>query len=108
MPLRIAGLSLALLLAAGPAAFAQTPTPAAPPRASLASRIRAGVQSGQLTAGEVTRVRARVAALRARAAAFRASGKSLSAAERVELRRAWRGVSRQLFRLKHNRIHRGR
>ena len=108
MPLRIAGLSLAFLLAAAPAAFAQPPSSAAPSRVPLAARIRSGVQSGQPTAAELARVRARIAAVRARAAAMRASDESLSAAERAGLRRAWRGVSRQLFRLKHNRIHRAR
>ena len=109
MTLRVTGLTLALLLAAAPLAVAQTsPAPDVRARTTMAQRIRAGIQQRQLTRREVARLRAVMTAQRARAAALRGAGRPWSQEQRLELRRGWRTLSRQIFLLRHNRAHRGR
>ena len=109
MTFRATGLTVALLLATAPLAAAQTlPRPDMRAPATMAQRIRAGIQQGQLTRREVGRLRAVIAAHRARAAAMRGTGQPLSQAQRLELRRGLRTLNRQIFQLRHNRAHRGR
>jgi hypothetical protein len=74
----------------------------------VAQRIREGIQSGQLTRGEVGRLRARIAAQRASGMAMRRSGATLSRAERLRIARGWREINRQIFRFRHNAMRRGR
>jgi len=102
-------LGLALAVPAG--AFAAQAQAGQPPAAGrqvtpLGQRVREGVRTGQLTRGELRRVRARIAGVRRQAQQLRGDG-AFSAAERREIRRAWRGVSRHLFQLRHNAIRRG-
>ena len=98
------------LLAVSVTASAQTQ--AAPqadkarPRQQIGQKVRAGVESGQLTKGELTRLRARVAAVRERGKALRTGSTAVTPELRRGLRRQWRQVNRMIFRLKHNRIHR--
>lgn len=102
-------MAVAVLLAAPVASAAQTAatpqSPAAGRRAAMGQRLRDGVRSGQLTRGELRRVRTRLAAIRAHATQLRAGG--LSRAERATLRREWHRASRLVFGLKHNQVRRG-
>ena len=69
-------------------------------RAAIGQRIRSGIRTGDLTAREAGRLRRQIAALRMAATSLRADG--LDARERHQLRSWWRGISRQVFRLRHN------
>ncbi len=67
-----------------------------------ARRIRQGVRSGELTAGERNRLAADEAAIRAEERVYRRSGDGLSGRERRDLRRDLNRTSREIYRAKHN------
>jgi len=96
-----------LMLGAGPAMAQTSSTPQSPgrPGATIGRRIQDGVRQGQITRGELRRVRARIAAVRARVRDLRADG-ALSPQDRAAVRRAWRQASRLVFQVRHNRIRR--
>jgi len=102
------GLALAVPVTtfAAQAQAAQPQPPAGTKVQAIGQRVREGVRTGQLTRGEVRRLRARMAGVRRHAQELRRAG-TLSPVERREVRRAWRGVNRQLFLLRHNQIRRG-
>jgi hypothetical protein len=88
-----------------PTAAVAAENPNQPPTSvAIGQRMRAGIRTGDLTAGEVRRLRGRIQTLRTLAASLRAGG--LDARERQQLRAAWRGIGRQVFRLRHNDIRR--
>jgi hypothetical protein len=104
---------LATLLGLGlftPAAMAQAPTPdpaqkPAPINARQhrqAARIRDGVKEGELTKGELDKLRADEAAVRAEERVYRKSGGPLAPAERRDLQRDLNKTSREIHRAKHN------
>jgi len=99
----------AALLLSAPAAFAQAPVTPQPnsdrPKAAMGQRLRDGARTGQLTRGELAQIRSRLTAFRAHAKAQRATGQ-LSREARASLRQEWRRVSRLVFTLRHNRVHR--
>ncbi len=64
-------------------------------------RIKDGVEDGQLTKGEVNRLRADEAAVRAEERVYRSDG-SLNRWERRDLNRDLNQTSREIYRLKHN------
>jgi hypothetical protein len=67
-----------------------------------AARIGAGVRSGEVTRGELNRVRADEAALRAEERIYRRSGNGLNRWERRDLQRDLNRTSREIYRTKHN------
>jgi hypothetical protein len=96
-----------LMLAAAPAADAQTRGPAKAqtrtdaPRPHFRERIRAGVKAGQLDRAEVQRLHQSLRGLRAEAHRLRKEG--LTRDERLQLRHDRGRVNRQIHRLRHNR-----
>ena len=66
------------------------------------ARIRQGVQSGSLTAGETARLRAQQAHLHRQVVRNRADGGGLTAAERARIQANANQNSRQITRLKNN------
>jgi len=89
-----------------PVAFAAAPRH---PRANInarerrqAERIRDGREDGQLTRGELDRLRADEAAIRAEERVYRQSGNGLNRAERRDLERDLNRTSREIYRARHN------
>jgi len=66
-------------------------------------RIGNGKADGQLTRGELDRLRADEAAIRAEERVYRRSGDGLNAAERRDLERDLDRTSREIYRDRHNR-----
>jgi hypothetical protein len=103
----------ATLLMAGAAAFAQDPssTSADPkPKTEVGQRkenqqdrIAQGVQSGQLTAGETSKLESKEAAINGETRADRAAnGGKLTAAEKAQINKQQNQVSKQIYQDKHN------
>lgn len=67
-----------------------------------AVRIKDGVKDGDLTRGELDRLRANEAAIRAEERVYRQSGDGLTPAERRDLERDLNKTSREIYRAKHN------
>jgi hypothetical protein len=86
------------------------PTPAAKPDPSIAQRkenqqdrIANGVQSGQLTAGETSKLETKEAAINGETRADRAAnGGKLTAAEKTQINGQQNQVSKQIYQDKHN------
>jgi hypothetical protein len=93
--------------AATPAA---TPAPAAKPKPTIAQRkenqqdrIANGVQSGQLTAGETSKLETKEAAINGETKADRAAnGGKLTSAEKKQINGQQNQVSKQIYKDKHN------
>jgi len=93
-----------------PAPATQTATPAAKPDPSIAQRkenqqdrIANGVKSGQLTAGETSKLETKEAAINAETKADRAAnGGKLTSAEKTQINKQQNGVSKQIYADKHN------
>ena len=102
-------LALAMVLAAacGSLVFAQT-TPADPAtvnqrKENQQDRIAQGVQSGQLTAGETTKLEDKESALNQEIGADRhANGGTLTPAEKAQVQQQQNGLSKQIYTDKHN------
>jgi hypothetical protein len=103
----------ATLLMAGAVAFAQDPssTSADPkPKTEVGQRkenqqdrIAQGVQSGQLTAGETSKLESKEAAINGETRADRAAnGGKLTAAEKAQINKQQNQVSKQIYQDKHN------
>lgn len=92
-------LTLLGMLALGGAAQAQASVNGR--QAAQAARIREGARSGELSRGEVARLRAEQAALRAEEAFYRRDG-VLGPRERAALARDQRRASRHIARQKHD------
>jgi len=67
-----------------------------------AQRIKDGKQDGQLTKGELDKLRADEAAVRAEERVYRKSGNGLNKAERKDLEKDLNKTSREIYRAKHN------
>ena len=67
-----------------------------------AVRIRDGVKDGQITRGELDRLRANEAGIRAEERVYRKSGGGLNKTERADLRHDLNQTSREIYRAKHN------
>jgi len=67
-------------------------------------RIAQGVKSGQLTAGETSRLEAREAHINRQEARMKANG-GLTAADRAKINREQNRTSRAIYRDKHNAAH---
>lgn len=67
-----------------------------------AARIGAGVRSGEVTRGELNRLRGGEAAIRAEERLYRRTGNGLNRWERRDLRRDLSKTSREIYRAKHN------
>ena len=67
-----------------------------------AARIGSGVRSGEVTRGELNRLRADEAAVRAEERVYRRSGNGLTRWERRDLQRDLSRTSREIYRTKHN------
>jgi hypothetical protein len=65
-------------------------------------RIKDGVKDGDLTRGELDRLRANEAAIRAEERVYRQSGDGLTPAERRDLERDLNRTSHEIYRAKHN------
>ena len=65
-------------------------------------RIKDGKEDGQLTKGELDKLKADEAAIRAEERVFRKSGGGLSKVERKDLEKDLNQTSREIYRLKHN------
>lgn len=93
-----------------PAPATQTATPAAKPDPSIAQRkenqqdrIANGVKSGQLTAGETSKLETKEAAINAETKADRAAnGGKLTSAEKTQINKQQNSVSKQIYQDKHN------
>lgn len=102
-------LSLVLLV---PVASAQTPVGPVNQAgrqargAAVKQRLRQGVQQGQITRGELTRIRAELRTVREQARAVRAAGASASPEQRRALRQELQKLNRMIFVMRHNRIRR--
>ena len=72
-----------------------------------AGRIRDGVKDGELTKGELNRLRGDEAAIRAEERVYRRSGDGLNRAERRDLEKDLNKTSREIHRAKHNQRHPG-
>src|SRR5262245_13695692 len=68
-----------------------------------AERIKDGKADGQLTRGELDRLRGDEAAIRAEERVYRRIGGGLNAAERRDLERDLNRTSREIYRDRHNR-----
>ena len=66
-------------------------------------RIKDGKRDGQLTKGELDKLKADEAALRAEEKAYRESGGGLNRKERKDLQKDLNKTSREIYRAKHNR-----
>ena len=108
---RIIAAAFGLVLAAPVFTFAQDVTDAsAHHRPGInarerrqAARIRDGRRDGELTRGELDRLRGDEAAIRAEERVYRRSGDGLNRAERRDLQRDLNRTSREIYRAKHNR-----
>ena len=94
------------LLVATASAFAEAPNHR-PTRINArehrqALRIREGVKDGEITRGELDRLRADEAAIRAEERVYRRSGNGLNRAERRDLEQDLNRTSREIYRAKHN------
>jgi hypothetical protein len=67
-----------------------------------AARLGSGVRSGELTRGELNRLRADEAGNRAEERVYRRSGDGLTRWERRDLQRDLSRTSRKIYRAKHN------
>ena len=100
--------ALAVTLAAPTVAYARDAAARRHPRGVNArehrqtARIRAGVRSGEITGGELNRLRANEAAVRAEERVYRRSGGGLDPAERRDLQHDLNQTSREIYRAKHN------
>ena len=70
--------------------------------AKQAARIADAKVDGQLTRGELDKLRADEAAVKAKEKVYLASGKGLNTAEWKDLQRSLNQTSRQIYRLSHN------
>jgi len=105
-------LVLGLALVAPAAAFAQdTTTPADRHHSKMSvnarerrqkNRIKDGKEDGQLTKGELDKLKADEAAIRAEEKVYRASGDGLNKRERKDLQKDLNKTSREIRRAKHN------
>ncbi|HUL73308.1 MAG TPA: hypothetical protein VLT86_09425 [Vicinamibacterales bacterium] len=99
---------LGATLLAAPAAAQAQPASTAHPRGINARehrqtvRIKDGVKDGQLTRGELDKVKADEAGIRAEERVYRKSGDGLDKAEVKDLEKDLNQSSRQIYRLKHN------
>lgn len=109
--LKWCALPMAALMAGGLAMAQEQPAaPAVKPDPSIAERkenqqdrIANGVQSGQLTAGETSKLETKEAAINGETKADRAaSGGKLTAAEKAKINRQQNGLSKQIYNDKHN------
>jgi len=66
-------------------------------------RIKDGKEDGQLTKGELDKLKADEAAVRAKERVYRRSGDGLNQAERKDLEKDLNKTSREIYRDKHNR-----
>jgi hypothetical protein len=93
-----------------PAPATQTATPAAKPDPSIAQRkenqqdrIANGIKSGQLTAGETSKLETKEAAINGETKADRAAnGGKLTSAEKAQINKQQNSVSKQIYQDKHN------
>jgi len=67
-----------------------------------AVRIEASVKDGEITRGELDRLRGDEAAIRAEERVYRQSGNGLNGAERRDLERDLNKTSREIYRARHN------
>jgi hypothetical protein len=113
--LRISLVSVALAAFTLPAIAQNAPPTAVPPNARRSTinqrrenqqdRIAQGVKSGQLTAGETSRLETREAAINHEVRADRqANGGKLTSAERAQVTRQLNHTSRAIYRDKHNAV----
>lgn len=72
-----------------------------------AERIKDGVKDGELTKGELDKLRADEAAIRAEERVYRNSGGGLDKAEKKDLEKDLNKTSREIYRDKHNNRVRG-
>ena len=99
-PTRIITAAVSLLLAG--AAVAQTATPVVTERqANQKARIAEGVKSGELTKGEVAKLRAEQRAIRAEKRMAKADG-VVTADERAKLAHDQKAASRHIHKQKHD------
>jgi hypothetical protein len=70
--------------------------------ARQAARIKDARQDGELTKGELDRLRADEAAIRAKERVYRESGKGLDSAEYKDLEQSLDRTSKEIYRLAHN------
>jgi hypothetical protein len=106
---RIIAASFGLVLAAPLVSLAQDATDASAPHRGVnarqerqAARIKDGRRDGDLTRGELNRLRADQAAVRAEERVYRGSGDGLNSWERRDLQRDLNRTSREIYRDKHN------
>lgn len=105
---RIVAVAFGIALAVPLCAFAQDQAPVPQGRSINARehrqtlRIRDGRQDGDLTRGELNRLRADEAAIRAEERVYRRSGDGLNRVERRDLQRDLNRTSREIYRAKHN------
>lgn len=106
---RIIAAVFGLVLAAPMVSQAQDATDASAPHRGInareqrqAARIRDGRQDGDLTRGELNRLRADEAAVRAEERVYRRSGDGLNRWERRDLQRDLNRTNREIYRDKHN------
>jgi len=106
---RIIAAAFGLVLAAPIVSLAQDATDASAQHRGInarqqrqAARIRDGRQDGELTRGELNRLRGDEAAIRAEERVYRRSGDGLNRAERRDLERDLNRTSREIYRDKHN------
>ena len=67
-----------------------------------AARVKDGVKDGEITKGELDKIRGDEAAIRAEERVYRRSGGGLNKAERKDLRKDLNKTSREIYRAKHN------
>ena len=67
-----------------------------------AERIKDGKEDGELTKGELDKLKADEAAVRAEEKVYRESGNGLNKAERKDLEKDLNKTSREIYRAKHN------
>jgi hypothetical protein len=67
-----------------------------------AQRIRAGVKNGEITKGELDKLKADEAEVRAEERVYLKSGSGLNNAERRDLQKDLNQTSREIYRAKHN------
>lgn len=100
-----------IVLAAAAPAFAQSPTPSPAPNpkhginareARQEERIKEAKKDGELTKGELDKLRADEAALRARERVFRESGQGLDSKEYKALEKELNRLSKEISRASHN------
>lgn len=94
--------AIGVTLTAGPVAAAERANGINARQQRQAARIRDGVKDGQLTRGEVDRLRGDEAAIRAEERVYRKSGQGLNRAERADLQHDLNRTSREIYRAKHN------